>query len=527
MHCPEVDHPQSQMEKRLVKKTIPVKKMILYGYSLSILLCITISVFSIVQFKTTIRATKKMSAKTVPFLLKARDAAREVPLLRHYEKDFFLNTGMRDVQDSKLNDFNAAQVQIHAKLDDLAKMLAEESHESVHDAAQNLTAAKEHFVQYTRGFNDSVGKSREDAGNSPVSANRLMEKHALQSAAAEQNLSAVSEAIARLYAARSAELMQQSDRSYTIILVALLAGILLLTTMSYSLGSYIVGHLNRAMNCMKDTLGEVSRASMHIAALSTHIAKGAHDQAAAIQVTSSSLEVLSAMTGQNAGNARQANDIIKKATDAALQGEITIKDMIASVESIKTSTDETSKILKTIEEIAFQTNILALNAAIEAARAGETGLGFAAVAKEVRSLANRSAEAAQITAGLIEKSHANADQNMFLAGIVRNLFCTISDHIKNVNELSYEVAAGSNEQARGIDQINLALAEVTRVTQDNAAITEESSASCQELASQAIALEKIVTDMTELIGSTAQAGIQAMPDESHAGAVLQPVKGTL
>lgn len=522
-----MDHTPSIQEKRLVKKTIPVKKMILYGYSLSILLCITISVFSIVQFKTTIRATKKMSSKTVPFLLKAKDAARELPLLRHYEQDFFANIGRDDVQQSKLNDFNTALGQIHAKLDDLAKMLADDSYESVHDAAQNLTAAKEHFNQYARGFYDSVTTSRADAGSTPASANRLMEKHVQQSAAAEQKLSAVCDAITKLYASRSAELMEQSDRSYTIILAALLAGILLLTAMSYTLGSYIVGHLTRAMDCMKDTLGEVSRASMHIAALSTHIATGAHDQAASLQVTSSSLEVLSAMTGQNAGNARQANDIIRMATDAALKGESTIKDMVASVEHIKTSAGETSKILKTIEEIAFQTNILALNAAIEAARAGEAGLGFAAVAKEVRSLANRSAEAAQITAGLIEQSQTNADQNMLLSGIVTKLFCTISDQIKNVNELSYEVAAGSNEQARGIDQINLALAEVTRVTQDNAANTEESSASCQELASQAIALENIVTDMMALIGSNAQAGIQAIPAESPSTAVLQPIKARL
>ena len=505
---------------------MPVKKMILYGYTLSIVLCIAISVFSIVQFKMTIRATEKMSGGTVPFLLKVKDSARDIPLLRGYAQDFFMNMGTPDVQQSKLKNFNVAQDQIHAKLDELSKMLAA-IQGAPEDTAQDIAAAKEHLGQYSRGFYDVVRKTRENADSTPVSASLLMDMHAHQSAAVEQNLSAVCVAIMQLYSSHSAGLMQQADRSYIIILVALLAGILLLTSMSYSVGAYIVGHLTGAIDCLKETIAEVSRASRHIAASSTQIAQGAHDQVASIQVTLASLEVMSAMTGQNAGNARQANDIIKQATDAALRGESAIQAMVASVGRIKSSAGETSKILKTIEEIAFQTNILALNAAIEAARAGEAGLGFAAVAEEVRNLANRSAEAVQITAGLLEESQINADSGTRLAGEVSKLFGSIAAHIKNVNELSCEVAAGSNEQARGIDQINLALAEVARVTQDNAANTEESSASCQELASQTIALENIAADITALIGSKVGACSQVIPHESRTVALWEPVKGTL
>jgi hypothetical protein len=493
-----------------VKKTIPVKKMILYGYTLSILLCIGISVFSIVQFKTTIRATEKMSGGTVPFLLKVKDTAKDIPLLRCYEKDIFMNMGNPDVQESKLKNFNAAQAQIHAKLDELSKMLAD-IQGAADDTAQHLASAKEHLDRYSRGFYDVVRETRENSGGTTASSNLLMEKHAQQSAAAEQNFSAISTAVTQLYAANSAELMQQADSSYMIILVTLLAGIILLTTMSYSVGAYIVGHLTLAMDCLKETSGEVSRASMQIAASSMQMANGANDQAASIQVTSASLEFMSAMTGQNAGNARLANDIIKEATDDALRGESSIQDMVASMGRIKSSTGETSKILKTIEEIAFQTNILALNAAIEAARAGEVGQGFAAVANEVRNLANRSAEAAHITAGLLEEAQVNADNGTRLARDVSKLFGTIVDQIKNVNELSYEVAAGNNEQAGGIDQINLALAKVSGVTHDNAANVEESSASCQELASQARALENIVTDITALIGSKSLTGRPVMP----------------
>lgn len=508
-------------------KTIPVKTMILYGYTLSIVLCIAISVLAIVQFKKTILATEKMSGRTVPFLLKAKDAAGELPLLRQYEKDFFMNMEAPEVQESMLNNFNAAESQLRAQLDALGKMLAADQQGSALDSAQNLAAAQEHLDRYSRGFYEVVRETRKNVGSTPASAGRRMEEHARQSAAAAHSLTAVCQSITQLYDAHCAELMQQADRSYLIILVVLLAGVVLLTSMSYSVGSYIVGRLARAMDCLKETLGDVSRASMHIAASSTQIAKGAHDQAAAIQVTSASLHVMSVMTGQNAGNARTANDIIKQATDAALRGGSAILDMVSSVGRIKSSAGETSNILKTIEEIAFQTNILALNAAIEAARAGDTGLGFAAVAEEVRSLANRSAEAAQITAGLLEESQTNADYGTRLAGEVSKLFGTIAEQIKNVNELSYEVAAGSNEQARGIDQINLALAKVTRVTRDNVANIEEASASCQELASQAAALENIVTDMTALIGGRGLAAGPVVPDAGRRVALWQSAKDTL
>jgi methyl-accepting chemotaxis protein len=187
--------------------------------------------------------------------------------------------------------------------------------------------------------------------------------------------------------------------------------------------------------------------------------------------------------------------------------------MNAAMSAIKTSSDDIAKIIKTIDEIAFQTNILALNAAVEAARAGEAGMGFAVVADEVRNLAQRSAQAARETTAKIEGAIARTAQGVQISQKVATALDDIVIKARQVDELVAEVSTASNEQIRGITQINSAVAQMDQVTQGNSTSAEESAAAAQELNAQATVLKHSVAELVQLVGGSAAAealhGIQA------------------
>ncbi len=191
------------------------------------------------------------------------------------------------------------------------------------------------------------------------------------------------------------------------------------------------------------------------------------------------------MTKQNADNANQADNLMKEANQIVERAKGSMGDVIKSMEDISQASEETQKIIKTIDEIAFQTNLLALNAAVEAARAGEAGAGFAVVADEVRNLAMRAAEAAKNTADLIEGTVKRVNAGSDLVTKTNEAFDEVAKSAAKVGELVGEIAAASNEQAKGIEQVNQGMAEMDKVTQQNAANAEESSSASEEMTAQA------------------------------------------
>jgi len=254
----------------------------------------------------------------------------------------------------------------------------------------------------------------------------------------------------------------------------------------------LVENLDTALQQVAEGTEQVSTASQQISAGSQSLAQGANEQAGALEEVSSSLEEMAAMTKQNAENAHQAKKLATEANSNASQGREAMTRMGDSINKIKESSDQTAKIVKTIDEIAMQTNLLALNAAVEAARAGEAGRGFAVVAEEVRNLAQRSAEAAKNTANMIEESVKNAEDGVMIAGDVAKAFEAISGSNAKVDNLITEIAAASQEQSQGIDQVNTAVAQMDKVTQQNAANSEESASAAEELSSQAEELQNMV-----------------------------------
>jgi methyl-accepting chemotaxis protein len=262
----------------------------------------------------------------------------------------------------------------------------------------------------------------------------------------------------------------------------------------------IVRPLTAAIRHLEAASTQTNEAAREIGGSSQSLAEGAGEQAASLEETSSSLEELSSMTKRNAENAQKANDLAKQARSAADAGIADMQAMSTAMGAIKGSSDDIAKIIKTIDEIAFQTNILALNAAVEAARAGEAGMGFAVVADEVRNLAQRSAQAAKETAAKIEGAIANTAQGVDISQKVAGRLNEILGKARQVDELAAEVANASNEQTHGIVQINAAVGEMDKVTQSNAANAEESAAAAEELNAQAGMMKQAVVELLHLVG---------------------------
>ncbi len=259
--------------------------------------------------------------------------------------------------------------------------------------------------------------------------------------------------------------------------------------------------LRRTVAELSGAAQQVGAAAREIAAGSQSLAQGASEQAASLEETSASSEQISAMTAANASKSSEASARMALAGQHIANANGALESMVRSMRDINSSSEKISKIIKVIDEIAFQTNILALNAAVEAARAGQAGAGFAVVADEVRSLAQRSAQAAKDTASLIEESIDHSHDGQSSVDRVTGVLRGVTESASEARALVEAVNQGSQEQARGIDQIARSVVEMQQVTQRNAAGAEESAAAGEELSSQSESLNAIVEKLSQLVGA--------------------------
>jgi methyl-accepting chemotaxis protein/methyl-accepting chemotaxis protein-1 (serine sensor receptor) len=266
----------------------------------------------------------------------------------------------------------------------------------------------------------------------------------------------------------------------------------------------IVSSMNRVL---RQTVTELSEGAMQtasaasqVASSSQSLAQGSSEQAASLEETSASSEEISSMARKNTENSHGAADLVTQSQQKFVETNQSLDQMVVAMGEIKTSSDKISKIIKTIDEIAFQTNILALNAAVEAARAGEAGMGFAVVADEVRNLAQRCAQAAKDTAALIEESIAKSHDGKTKVDQVAMAIRAITEESGKVKTLVDEVNLGSQEQARGIEQIGKAITQMEQVTQQSAANAEQCASAAEELNAQSETLRDIVERLTAMVG---------------------------
>jgi len=283
-------------------------------------------------------------------------------------------------------------------------------------------------------------------------------------------------------------------------------------------GLFSVGVLARTLRQLAASMGtgadQVSRAAAQVSSSSQSVAQGASEQAASVEETGASLHEITTLNQQNTGRADTLAAIMKEVGGASGAKDAAIEELVAWVEAAHASGQKVAKIIKVIDEIAFQTNILALNAAVEAARAGEAGSGFAVVADEVRNLAGRCAEAAQKTAVLIQESVERSAQGRETVAKAQQAGAETTTLGKRVGQLVVELAQATTEQARSVKNIEQTLVTIEQATQGTAASAAQSASASQELDAHAASMRNLVSQLTELVKGTQ--GSQRIPSASAA-----------
>ena len=300
-------------------------------------------------------------------------------------------------------------------------------------------------------------------------------------------------------AVRAAENAQASTAFFILLFSA--AAVVLGVVLAWLISRSIIKPLSRIIQGLGQGAGEVAMAAGQVNRSGQSLAQGASEQAASLEETSASMEEMASMTQRNADNSGQADDLMKKAADLTRRAKESMAELKKAMDNISSASGETMKIIDTINTIAFQTNLLALNAAVEAARAGEAGSGFAVVADEVRALAIRASEAAKSTAELIQGNVHNIETGAKMAYGTGQAFEDMAGISEKVSGLIAEIAGASREQSLGIDQVNQAMTDLSRATQKNAAVAEESSAASSELDSQAVSMEDYVNELAAMVGA--------------------------
>lgn len=472
---------------------LTIAKKIVLGYVVLLVLLVVISTASYLTFAG-IHSEQESVERAIFFKQKEIDHLRWMQGLEKFILNNEKFTGQLDYKQCSFGKWLYGE-ELNKVKDKNVLALIEEikaPHKALHDSAQEIIKLK------------SIGENE-----------LALEKFKNTTVPSLEKITASLTEIASFYEAEATESLKQVDQKAhqgeTMIAILSILAIGIGSVLAVIISRSISTSLNAIINQLNAASEQVASASNQLSASSQMLAEGSTEQASSIEETSATLEETSSMVRQNTENTKQAAQLSKLAKEAAQKGNTEMAQMMVSMEELKKSSDQISKIIKVIDEIAFQTNILALNAAVEAARAGEAGQGFAVVAEEVRNLAQRSAQAAKDTATIIERNIDLSEQGVAVSQQVNEALNDINVQSQKVNDLLDEIAAASQEQAQGIEQINKAISQMEQVVQANASTAEQSASASAELSSQAASMNDIVNSLISLVK-----GVQAAQKGAHA-----------
>jgi methyl-accepting chemotaxis protein len=397
----------------------------------------------------------------------------------------FKAQGLRDI--AFMKDAQENFPKIKSKLEEIRTVTSKaEDLKDLDDIEVAANGYAESIEEFITGWDelDALGQERNKEGGEMIAACKELQE-------------AATAATVRISEEAASNLAQASLITLIGLGAAVIIGVLLAVFMVRS----ITGPINRVIAGMQAGAEQVASASGQVSSASQQLAEGASEQASSLEETAASLEMMAAGAKEASSKSDSANGRSQEVKSGAERGQSAMQGLNSAMEKIKNSSDETAKIIKTIDEIAFQTNLLALNAAVEAARAGDAGKGFAVVAEEVRNLAQRSAEAAKGTADLIDGAKQNSDLGVQATAEVSSILEEVVNGIIEVSELISEVSTSADEQARSVTEVNTAVAQMDSVTQANAASAEESASAAEEMSAQAGEMNSLVQDLVEIVGS--------------------------
>ena len=476
-----------------------IQKLLSVGFGIAVAGAIIIGVFATLGLNKSIANALRTTRTEVPLVVSVEKLRNNMLMLRRYEKDYFLNIGNSDKQQGYLKKYNGQLAAMETLLADLKSLIDHDGvlSDRVQGQAGRLAGL---YGQYKTGFFAVVEALQADGTITPQHANRMMASTKEAVHGFEQVLVFLQDEFNGMLQGTVADVVSSGKRIKGILLVMVGGGVLLLVAISVIMSRRIVGVLSRSVESVGANAQQLGSASDSISRNSQGLAESASEQAAALEQASAAVDQLASQARQNSAHSAEASSIMASTEQAVQQAKLIMGDLTLSMGEISTASEQTSKIVKTIDEIAFQTNLLALNAAVEAARAGEAGAGFAVVADEVRNLAMRATEATKSTADLIDVTMQKVSTGTGVVDKTSDAFTRIIEGTDKVAALIGEISASSHEQTEGTVQLAQGIAAMSSSVQLVATNSEEGASAAEEMNGQTDCLQDVVEELSALVG---------------------------